>query len=102
MLKSNRLVCYTFHLLCYVSVRAGSFRNIFVWNGLNKVLGVVLRPLWRLPYYRWNNILVINQTDWRTDSARQRATEFIWANISTGNTSPLQGHSYNQFGLFIL
>ena len=85
-----------------LSERARSIRNVFVWNGLNKVLRVVLRPLWRLLYYRWNNILVINQTDWRTDTTRQRENEFIWANISTGNTGLPQGHSYNQLGLFTL
>ena len=35
-----------------LSERAGSVRNVFVWNGLNKVLRVVLRPLWRLLYHK--------------------------------------------------
>ena len=38
-----------------LSERAGSVCNVFVWNGLNKVLRVVLRPLWRLLYYRDRN-----------------------------------------------
>ena len=35
-----------------LSERAESVRNVFVWNGFNKVLRVVLRPLWRSLYYK--------------------------------------------------
>ena len=35
-------------------VIANSVRNVFVWNDLSKVLKVVLRPLWRLLYYKYD------------------------------------------------